>query len=453
MGSRALLTRLTLGLTLLGLGFGQLACSRATPPKHDGLPDLGEDTVADSGVDSAHDLSPDLGPRVREVPQGCSVDGVCVVYPESSGEDLHDVAYFAPTSSYLAVGNRGTLLQHGAQGKTWQLVGDELEALQQENLRGIWTSAKAAWVVGDGGTVLRYDGERAILEKTDTKLQLNAVWGEASGEALWAVGVGGTILRRTTTATWKTVPSPSSAKLEALWAAGPNAVFAAGAQGTFLRYDGSSWTKVPTPASLSAEHFKSVFGRSASEVYAVSLTGRLLRFDGQEARLGSGPTAGKERFIVDLWGDANALYALRTPSVLRPTSSSEVLCFDGLSWSVVGAGLKAALWAVAPTKPNNDVYLPTDKGLLHWSGSSWKVVLAPPDNARITAVWGGPKSTKVYALGERALYVLEGAKTRRVSVKLRGDETLLSLAGTHEQEPKTIYMLTSQARVLRYQAP
>ena len=66
-------------------------------------------------------------------------------------------------------------------------------------LREVWASAADdAWAVGDGGTVVRWDGATWTPITLVTDADLYAIWGTGSDE-IWAVGYptsgGGVVLR------------------------------------------------------------------------------------------------------------------------------------------------------------------------------------------------------------------------------------------------------------------
>jgi hypothetical protein len=62
-------------------------------------------------------------------------------------------------------------------------------------LRGVYAgSVTQAWAVGDGGTLIRWDGSAWTPATSGTTQALNGIWGASSAE-VWAVGNAGTILR------------------------------------------------------------------------------------------------------------------------------------------------------------------------------------------------------------------------------------------------------------------
>jgi len=62
------------------------------------------------------------------------------------------------------------------------------------DLHGVWGTAPGdAWIVGDSGTVLHWDGAMWHPSDSGTSNALLAIWGSGTND-LWAVGRGGTIL-------------------------------------------------------------------------------------------------------------------------------------------------------------------------------------------------------------------------------------------------------------------
>src|SRR5438309_12107938 len=66
---------------------------------------------------------------------------------------------------------------------------------QGNPLWSVWGSASTdVWAVGEGGTILHWDGSTWSGVSSATRNILYGGWGTASAD-VWAVGAGGTILR------------------------------------------------------------------------------------------------------------------------------------------------------------------------------------------------------------------------------------------------------------------
>lgn len=154
-------------------------------------------------------------------------------WPQPARTTLESVSVAPGSSEAFAVGATGTILRH-TPGIGW----DRLPSGTAQNLHGVaWSDQRTAWAVGDGGTILRFDGDAWAADPASgslTRSPLRAVAFAASGRG-WAVGAGGTILRFDGRA-WSTDPASrtvSARALSALAVAGGDAI-AAGDQGTVL---------------------------------------------------------------------------------------------------------------------------------------------------------------------------------------------------------------------------
>ncbi|MCK9463365.1 MAG: hypothetical protein M0R80_27405 [Proteobacteria bacterium] len=152
---------------------------------------------------------------------------------------------------------------------------------------------------------------------------LSGVFGFSSSDVL-VVGEGGTILRYDGT-DWTQMAYPANspvADLGAVWGSAPWDVFTVGSDGVILHYDGDAWTQMDSGTSA---NLHDVCGRSHDDVYAVGDGGALLAYDGATW---SPIAAGTDRNLFAAWcapgtavwaaGHANDAY-----------SSSVLLRYDG----------------------------------------------------------------------------------------------------------------------------
>ncbi len=91
--------------------------------------------------------------------------------------------------------------------------------------------------LGDGGTILRWNGLRLVQEESGVSANLLGGWGDAP-DNIWVAGDGGTLLRKDGT-TWQKVTTPTTATLSGVIGT-TEGVFVAGGSGTVLRWDGSA---------------------------------------------------------------------------------------------------------------------------------------------------------------------------------------------------------------------
>jgi hypothetical protein len=184
-------------------------------------------------------------------------------------------------------------------GTSWERLAIGVEVPLLNWIHG-FEAADEVVIVGNGGTVLRYDGTSFRRDETLTRENLWGVWG-ARPDALWAVGGSG---RPTSEATllffdgvrWAPVDLPplERADVHALfkvWGSAEDDVYAVGQRGVVLHYDGAEWREQQVGAS---DDLISLWGTGPNEVVAVGgrSNGIMARFDGtawQTVRLGPLP--------------------------------------------------------------------------------------------------------------------------------------------------------------------
>lgn len=102
------------------------------------------------------------------------------------------------------------------------------------------SSGKDIWAVGDRGLLLHYDGTAWKRLKTPVCTALNAVRADGSGGA-WIVGDGGTVLR-VKDGDCALVERPTGAALYGLWHEAEDCVFVCGADSFVYRWENGAWT-------------------------------------------------------------------------------------------------------------------------------------------------------------------------------------------------------------------
>jgi hypothetical protein len=183
----------------------------------------------------------------------------------------------------------------GAEGliSTYTASGWTVEDLGTANHEAIGGSGPGAlFAVGFGGVF--YNGGGAwTFETLPGNVRLNDVY--AVGGSAFAVGEAGVILRREeTTSAWVAMESPTLADLNAVAGSSLTDVWAVGADGVALRYDGTAWTQVDTGQTVP---LWALFAPTSDAVFAVGNNGVAIRWNGEVWE--SLPT-----------GVANNLYAL-----------------------------------------------------------------------------------------------------------------------------------------------
>jgi len=227
----------------------------------------------------------------------------------------------------------GIILHYG--GTSWDTMSASEET---EVLTGVWgSSASDVFAVGEGGTILHYDG--ATWTMTLEGKSLNDIWG-SSAEDVFAAGEG---ILHFDGETWSAVPVPEgSPPLTGVWGSSSTDVFAVGFFGTILHYDGLAWTRMP--ATFTEENLLDVWGTSGENVFAVGEGGTVLHFDGLEWVKMSVPATDD---LTGIWGlSANDVYVVGTSLPLPRALRSSILHYDGTGWRVVESEIQNSLFGL-----------------------------------------------------------------------------------------------------------
>ncbi len=136
-------------------------------------------------------------------------------------------------------------------------------------------SDSAVWVVGDQGTIARWDGVALSFESSGTTANLRGVWALDTDHA-YAVGDGGTFLERKA-GVWAPVAAGLTREvLTGVWADAQRVV-AVGSHGTVVLGTTTGYALVP---SSRGENLLAVSGTPGGTVTAVGALGLVLNLDG-----------------------------------------------------------------------------------------------------------------------------------------------------------------------------
>ena len=248
----------------------------------------------------------------------------------------------------------------GSVASTWEWLNP---APQANRIRGMGGSADDdVWLVGDGNTVLHWNGERWSDRHGALRgLDLYSVWSSGPDD-VWVAGdhgvsyryesslysthlnPGGGVVLHFDGSAWKPDPQIGNRSAHAIWGADANHVFALLENGDVGQFDGTSWTITASPAGAV---LRDIWGASPTDVWAVGERGAIVHFDGTRwttVARGSGdpysdPTAQTNTFYGIWGGSADDVWAVFDDLV----TDDPAQCCEHMS------------------------------GLVHWDGASWKV--------------------------------------------------------------------------------
>jgi PKD repeat protein len=225
-----------------------------------------------------------------------------------------------------------------------------------------------------------------------TGFNLRSIWGSSSSD-VFAVGASGTILHYDGSA-WSTMDSGSICWLSGVWGSSSSDVFAVGSWGTLLHYDGSSWSNMSTGT---ANDFFAVWGTSSTDVFTVgydrdSQLASILHYDGGSWSETSSGITGQRQQLFSLWGSSSSDVFAGCDGILH---------YDGSSWSTMTSIITNGLWGIWGSS-SSDVFAVGNEAfkggtILHYDGSTWSAMTS----GTTCSLWGiwGSSSSDVFAVG------------------------------------------------------
>ncbi len=228
---------------------------------------------------------------------------------------------------------------------------------------------------------------------------LNAIWGTSATD-LFAVGAGGVILRYNGS-TWQTMTSNTSNALNGVWGSSGTNILAVGGNRTVMRYNGTSWASansgVPTGAVLN-----DVWVSSDTLAYAVGNGGVILRWNGTSW---SSMTSGTTVNLYDIDGSSGTIFAgggMAISDGIGGSCDGRVLRLDGSTWTdlaVDGLCVGSVVGGATPAVVASGVSIPFMIGcgsaeIRENSGATWNSVAV---GHIVRSLWRGADS--IYGLG------------------------------------------------------
>jgi hypothetical protein len=293
-----------------------------------------------------------------------------------------------------AVGEYGMVLHY--DGREWSVV----RYGEEGGFNDVWgSSAGRVFAVGHDGAILHCDGQRCARMASGTAVRLNAVWGRGWYD-VYAVGEAGTVLHFDGRK-WSSILSGTNRTLHGVWGDGLR-TFAVGDDGTILRLTPRDAQHVDVPTT---NDLYGIGGSSTTGLYAVGALGTVLHYDGSRWR----PVkSGTIRDLSNVRGTEDGHVIV--------TAGSRLLHFDGREWGFMdvapeGDGGFVDVWGLSMSS----LFLLQGDKVLHYDGatpSAMELPVRPRGDApgqTLVDIWG-PSANDVYAVG-RAGAVLHYDRT------------------------------------------
>jgi photosystem II stability/assembly factor-like uncharacterized protein len=156
---------------------------------------------------------------------GSGGDGLPAWTPVASGTtaNLRSVWVDDGGTTAFVVGDGGALLRSDDGGETWQA----LDSTTTEDLHAVWGVGGEIYAVGDAGVVVHsLDGDTFGLETSGVMNDLRSLWASDTGH-VYAGGSSALLLRSTDGGqSWESLGNPASTTISGIWGIAPSTVFA-----------------------------------------------------------------------------------------------------------------------------------------------------------------------------------------------------------------------------------
>jgi hypothetical protein len=168
---------------------------------------------------------------------------------EESNTQQRLLSMIAATPSVLyAAGENGRVIRYA--GGTWERV--DINA-GEAKITGAWAiSDRSVAFTTDSGQVIDKVGGDWVSTTVATgtiALPLFGAWSSTAGADMVAVGLGGAIYRRAAGGEDFELETSTSGDLYAIYGTGPDRIWAVGANGMIVEWDGIEWRGVPSGTS------------------------------------------------------------------------------------------------------------------------------------------------------------------------------------------------------------
>lgn len=219
---------------------------------------------------------------------------------------------------------------------------------------------------------------------------------------IWAIGAGGVLLRYNGIG-WLSYHTGLNDNLFALWGTDANNLWAAGEQGTIYQWNGSRWT---TTLSRSGDiYYAGLWGTGTNNVWAVGYRGQIRRWNGTSWSAFSSGTSWE---LQGIWGfGPNDIWAVGGQGVIRR--------FNGTSWNAVTSPTTQTLYSVWGAEPNDVWAVGANGTVLRWNGTSWALVNIGSSD-ELTQVYGTAKDNVWIVTGTGTAWHFDGTRWKSFAV-------------------------------------
>jgi len=249
------------------------------------------------------------------------------------------------------------------------------------------------FISGSLGRLWRYNGSRVVLTVPAvdplTLGKFSAVWSDGNGTTLAA----GTILLRNVGNGWQPAPhgAPFGGQVNAMWGRSASDVWAVGNTAWVYHYDGAMWSYVNVGVSSTLAQFldlHTVGGTDTGEVWALGENGQFLHFDGQNWTAGN--TASGSDMLAMWIHNPDDIWACGQNGIVQRWTRA-----DGWKLQTARPSLQTDYRTMWGTSESNIWIVNGSDSAFRYDGTKWQNVKTPDEalHAQVFAMSGTPDGT------------------------------------------------------------
>lgn len=268
-------------------------------------------------------------------------------------------------------------------------------------------------------------------------ITLRGVWGSHE-KNVWAVGAGGTILNWNGFV-WVAQRSSTTEDLFGIWGTDAENVWAVGRNGTIVKWNGTTWA---TQGSPTTQTLRSIGGFDASHVWAVGYGGTILNWDETQWVTQVSPTK----------NDLNAVWGSKANNVWAVGDGGTILRLEGNDWSPIATTTPYSFYAVRGSGVS-PVWAAGPFGMIwKWNGMEWSEETGGPSQPNFYGMWA-VDAKNVWVVGQGgSIFKGNGigwASKDSGTIKDR-DFLLLGVWGSSAND---IWVVGTASTILRWKVP
>ena len=315
------------------------------------------------------------------------------------------------SSNIYVVGTSGALLHY--DGLQWT----EMRITDEDLVDVSGTGRSDIRIVTFANHLFHYDGSVWTQEPLFPPHRLNGVWAQSDAN-VYVVGDHGAIFNRqgAVVAPMHVIPSGTSEDLYAVWGNTPGSIYAAGANGTLLRYNGTDWNPIVTGTTVT---LRDVWSTSDDVVYVVGDDGTILQ----------GGNDIFTRVVSNAGADLNAVFGTVPGNAYAVGDGGALLHYDGSTWTRMNSGTTQDLFGVW-TDALNDLVVAGANATFRTYKLGWKAVDVPVAGD-IRALWG-TDFKHLHALAASNFLSFNGNEVRKVPIYVPVTGSLTAVHGASQ---------------------